>query len=188
MTYIISITERGEKMSETEIKGNEKNTEGNGSKSRHRHSESSHSHRHSHHSGSSHSHHSGSSHSHRSESSNRYRDSEKKEQNENFSAEYSKHKKIRLWWRSSFIAVICLALLVLVVLIANSGKNQDSIFIKKYSPSSDVGKLQSELAEVKAENVRLKYELDKYIDMYGELGVEEEEEEPEVHVEGTVKK
>ena len=160
-------------MSEAEMKEN-RSAE---SKSKHHSSGESHSHhRHHHHSGGS-----------QSSSSRRRDDDKKKETNENFSAEYSKHKKIRLWWRTSFIAVVCVAMAVLVILIANSGKYQDGFFTKKYSPSVGVRELQEENAELKAENNRLKYELEKYVNMYGELG-EKEKEEPVSENSGTVKK
>ena len=171
-------------MSEAEIKEKEdKSAEG---KSKHHSSGGSHSHSHHHH----HRHHHHHSEGSHSGSSRRRDDDKKKETNENFSAEYSKHKKIRLWWRTSFISVVCLALAVLVILIANSGKYQDGFFTKKYSPSVGAGELQKENAELKAENNRLKYELEKYVNMYGELGETEKETntEPVSENSGTVKK
>lgn len=134
------------------------------------HSESSH---HSH--GSHHSHH---SHSSRSSSGShrhsRVKTDNKKKQSNNLSAEYEKRKKIKLWWRSVFIALICGGLIWLVIMIFTTGQDGGG-WNKSLKPSQDANseEVQAELDRLKTENMDLKYELEKYKAEYGELDSED---------------
>jgi len=129
-------------------------------------------------SGSSHrSHHSHSSHS--SHGSHRSSGNSKSKGQSNFSEEYSKEKKIRLWWRSLFIVIIVTFVAVLAISILTSNVNESSIFAVRSEKTNSTDEMQTEIDRLKTENMNLKYELEKYIEEFGELDAEEEEEDEE---------
>ena len=136
------------------------------------HSNSSH---HRHHSGhEEHSH--GYHHSHSGRSRSRSYSSKSSEQSDNIPAEYSKRKKRRLWRRSLFISLICVLFVILVFMIVNA-ENENNLLNGFISgrDRNNTEEIQIELDSLRAENMNLKYELEKYKDKYGDLDAAEED-------------
>ena len=87
----------------------------------------------------------------------------------NIPAEYEKKKRTRLYWRIFFIAAVIGVMIWLVIKIVNVDNKDDWDVPLWLQPKQSTEQLQSELDELRTENMMLKYELDKYKEKYGEL-------------------
>lgn len=97
--------------------------------------------------------------------------SHREQKQSNMAIEVAKERKKKIWLRSIFLTIFIIAIIILIIATVRQGgaSEQGTGFNLFNFDKESSEQVQTEIDELKKENIELKYELEKYKEKYGEL-------------------